>query len=66
MNFQIPTGFSIVDLHLPRNSLITPKTEMDRFIHDQFPYVEDKSIDKLPFEYPLRPSELSGISNPTV
>ena len=66
VNFQIPTGFSIVDLHLPPNSLITPKTEMDRFIHDQFPYVEDKSIDKLPFEYPLRPSELSGISNPTV
>jgi acetolactate synthase-1/2/3 large subunit len=66
LKYEIPTGFSIVDLHLPTNSLITPKTEMDRFIHDQFPYIKDQSIEKLPFEYPLRPSELSGISNPTV
>lgn len=63
---EIPSGFSIVDLHLPVNSLITPKTEVDRFIHDQFPYIEDELIEKLPFKYPAHPSELSGISNPTV
>ena len=63
---EIPSGFSIIDLHLPVNSLITPKTEMDRFIHDQFPYIEDELIEKLPFKYPAHPSELSGISNPTV
>ena len=62
----IPEGYSIIDLQLPSNSLITPKTEMDRFIHDQFPYIEDGSIAKLPFEYPERPSALSGLSNSTV
>ena len=66
LKYEIPTGFSIVDLHLPPNSLITPKTEMDRFIHDQFPYIDDESIALLPFSYPAHPSELSGISNPTV
>jgi acetolactate synthase-1/2/3 large subunit len=66
LKYEIPTGFSIVDLHLPPNSLITPKTEMDRFIHDQFPYIDDKSISLLPFSYPVHPSALSGISNPTV
>ncbi len=65
-SLEIPTGYSIIDLQLPSNALITPKTEMDRFIHDQFPYIEDGSIDKLPFEYPKRPSALSGLSNPTV
>jgi len=65
-SLEIPEGFSIIDLHLPSNSLITPKTEMDRFIHDQFPYIKDNSISNLPFEYPARPSDLSGIANPTV
>ena len=62
----LPRQACIVDLILPENSLITPKTEMNRFIHDQFPYINDESIDKLPFAYPERPSELAGQSNPTV
>ncbi len=65
-SLRIPQGYSIIDIHLPVNSLITPKTEMDRFIHDQFPYLEDGSIDNLMFNYPKHPSELSGFSNPTV
>jgi acetolactate synthase-1/2/3 large subunit len=65
-NLEISEGYSIIDLQLPENSLITPKTEMNRFIHDQFPYIRDESISKLPFAYPARPSELSGTSNPTV
>lgn len=65
-SLEIPNGFSIIDLHLPTNSLITPKTEMDRFIHDQFPYIKDDSIQNLPFKYPVRPSDLSGTANPTV
>jgi acetolactate synthase-1/2/3 large subunit len=48
----------IFDLFLSPDSLITPKTEVDRFIHDQFPYVADKSISKLPYKYPSRPSQL--------
>lgn len=56
---EIPDHYSIIDLHLPPNALITPKTEMDRFIHDQFPYIKDKSISKLPYQYPDRPSQLS-------
>ena len=48
----------IFDLFLSPDSLITPKTEMDRFIHDQFPYVADGSISKLPYKYPARPSQL--------
>jgi acetolactate synthase-1/2/3 large subunit len=62
----ISDGYSIIDLRLPAHSLITPKTEMDRFIHDQYPYIDDASISKLPHQYPVHPSELSGISNPTV
>lgn len=56
----------IIDLHLPPDSLITPKTEMDRFIHDQFPYPSNSSIKMLPYAYPNNPSQLSGISGPTV
>lgn len=63
---EIAPGYSIVDIQLPENSLITPKTEMDRFIHDQYPYIQDGSIEKLLFNYPERPSALSGQSNPTV
>lgn len=57
-NLQIPEGFSIIDLRLPQHSLITPKTEMNRFIHDQFPYINDDSISRLPYEYPKHPSLL--------
>ena len=56
----------VIDMHFPQNALITPKTEMDRFIHDQFPYIQDGKIKEIPFNYPDRPSTLSGISNPTV
>jgi len=63
---EIVPGYSIVDIQLPANSLITPKTEMDRFIHDQYPYLQDGSIESLMFNYPERPSALSGHSNPTV
>ena len=65
-SLDIPPGYSIIDLHLPSNALITPKTEMDRFIHDQFPYIEDNSIQELFFKYPKHPSALAGLSNPTV
>ena len=57
-SIEIPRGFSIIDLHLPTDSLITPKTEMNRFIHDQYPYIEDDSVGELPFPYPRFPSEL--------
>jgi acetolactate synthase-1/2/3 large subunit len=56
--FQIPEGFAIVDIQLPPNSLITPKTEMNRFVHDQFPYIEDGMAHKLPYSYPNHPSDL--------
>jgi hypothetical protein len=39
---------------------------MNRFIHDQFPYIQDDSIANLKFDYPDRPADLSGKSNPTV
>ena len=63
---EIPSGISIIDLKFPPNALITPKTEMNRFLHDQFPYVEDGSIERLPYAYPAHPSDLAGVSNPTV
>ena len=65
-NLTIKNGPLVIDMHLPQNALITPKTEMDRFIHDQFPYIQDGKIQEIPFNYPDRPSELSGTSNPTV
>jgi acetolactate synthase-1/2/3 large subunit len=55
-------GPMVIDMLLSPNSLITPKTEMNRFIHDQFPYVNDGSISELPFIYPTRPSDLSSTS----
>jgi len=64
--FKFSGGFEIIDLQLPPNSLITPKTEMDRFIHDQFPYPSDNLISSLPYNYPKNPSKLGGISDSTV
>jgi acetolactate synthase-1/2/3 large subunit len=49
----------IIDVHLPPGALITPKTEMNRFIHDQFPYESNTVIKELPYKYPKNPSELS-------
>ena len=63
---KIPLNYAIVDMQFPPNSLITPKTEMDRFIHDQYPYISDNSITMLPHNYPQRPSALLDLSNPTV
>jgi acetolactate synthase I/II/III large subunit len=63
---HIPRSYSIIDLQFPSNSLITPKTEMDRFIHDQYPYITDNTIAALPHNYPQRPSSLLDLSNPTV
>lgn len=57
-NLKIPSGYAIIDLKLPSDSLITPKTEMNRFIHDQYPYIKDGSILRLPNLYPEHPSEL--------
>lgn len=51
-------GARIIDVILPENSLITPKVEMDRFIHDQFPYGNLQNRDKPSFSYPDRPSQL--------
>ena len=58
---DLPDGFCIIDMLLPPESLITPKTEMNRFIHDQFPYIKDDSISKLPYEYPEFPSQMREI-----
>ena len=55
---EIPEGACIIDILLPPDALITPKTEMNRFIHDQYPYIEDGSIQKLPYSYPGKPSDL--------
>jgi acetolactate synthase-1/2/3 large subunit len=65
-DFQFHSGAEVIDLYLPPNSLITPKTEMDRFIHDQFPYPNDNSISLLPHRYPSNPSNLGGTSTSTV
>ena len=50
---------AIIDVHLPPGALITPKTEMNRFIHDQFPYESNTVIKELPFKYPKKPSDLN-------
>jgi acetolactate synthase-1/2/3 large subunit len=51
-------GAVVVDVAIPPNALITPKVEMDRFIHDQFPYDDrDHNLSPL-FGYPARPSML--------
>jgi acetolactate synthase-1/2/3 large subunit len=65
-SLEFSEGAMIIDIHLPPDSLITPKTEMDRFIHDQFPYIKDTSIERLPHPYPERPSQLAGVGEPTV
>jgi acetolactate synthase-1/2/3 large subunit len=49
----------IIDVLLPSGALITPKTEMNRFIHDQFPYESNSVIKELPFKYPKNPSDLN-------
>lgn len=58
-DLEIPKGVGIIDIKLHANSQITPKTEMDRFIHDQFPYIFDGSVSALPYPYPKKPSDFS-------
>lgn len=60
-DLMIPNGLCIIDLKFPEHSLISPKTEMDRFIHDQFPYIPDSLIYKLPYVYPKSPSLLGDL-----
>lgn len=56
----IATGPIILDVMLPEGALITPKVEMDRFLHDQFPYSHPADLGALmPNVYPARPSLLS-------
>jgi acetolactate synthase-1/2/3 large subunit len=57
-HLTIPNSATLIDLQLPPDALITPKTEGDNFIHNQFPYIGDSSIQKLHFSYPEKPSEL--------
>ena len=65
-NLKFSEKAEIIDLQLSPNSLITPKTEIDRFIHDQFPYPIDNSIHLLPYDYPSNPSKLGGVTASTV
>jgi len=65
-SLELPVGPVMIDVILPEGALITPKIEMDRFLHDQFPYTTKISDLGLPFAYPTRPSELSGTAGPTV
>ncbi|MDP7620069.1 MAG: hypothetical protein QF652_07495, partial [Dehalococcoidia bacterium] len=57
-DLELRDGPTIFDLCLPEDSPITPKAEMDRFLHDQFPYGESPSISPVGFDYPERPSQL--------
>ena len=58
-NITFPNKKIIIDMHILGDALITPKTEMDRFIHDQFPYINDGTIGYLPYSYPEKPSQLN-------
>jgi len=48
----------MVEVIISQGAMITPKTEMDRFLHDQFPYNQEMSDSGMPYQYPTRPSEL--------
>jgi acetolactate synthase-1/2/3 large subunit len=53
------SGPIIVDIVIPEGALITPKVEMDRFLHDQFPYAHAPELAGLmKHSYPDRPSLL--------
>jgi acetolactate synthase-1/2/3 large subunit len=49
---------NVIDLVIPQGALITPKTEMNRFIHDQFPYSVETVGARLPYDYPKHPNQL--------
>jgi acetolactate synthase I/II/III large subunit len=52
------TRARVIELILPSDSLITPKVEMNRFIHDQFPYGDNQTFKMFPTPYPSRVSEI--------
>jgi acetolactate synthase-1/2/3 large subunit len=52
------SGPQLIDLILPEDALITPKVEMNRFLHDQFPYSGNPGVSRLPYRYPKQPSDL--------
>jgi acetolactate synthase-1/2/3 large subunit len=58
---DVPTrsGPTIIDIVIAEGALITPKVEMDRFLHDQFPYAHAPELAGLmKRSYPDRPSLL--------
>lgn len=57
-NFDFTDKKIIIDMNILPGALITPKTEMNRFIHDQFPYTNNDAIKFLPYDYPKSPSQL--------
>ncbi len=57
-NLEIKDGPGLIDIWLPEDSSIIPKAEMDRFLHDQFPYGDSAPLQPIGFEYPERPSQL--------
>jgi acetolactate synthase-1/2/3 large subunit len=60
-NLNLTNTKVIIDMHLIPGALITPKTEMDRFIHDQFPYTNSEVIKLLPYGYPEKPSQMNSL-----
>jgi acetolactate synthase-1/2/3 large subunit len=58
-NFKFIYGPEVLELIHDANTLITPKVEMDRFLHDQFPYINDEKISDMHFQYPKAPSHLT-------
>ena len=57
-HWEFEEGPTLIDIWLPEDSNIIPKAEMDRFLHDQFPYGESARPQPIGFEYPERPSQL--------
>jgi acetolactate synthase-1/2/3 large subunit len=55
-------GACVIDVALPPNTLITPKVEMNRFIHDQFPYGTLMNRTVPLNNYPDHPSQLNTSS----
>ena len=58
-DWEFKEGPTLIDICLPDDSNIVPKAEMDRFLHDQFPYGESTRPQPIGFEYPERPSQLT-------
>lgn len=66
IDFSSPNS-CVIDVSIPPGALITPKLEVDHFLHDQFPYAPTIEGPGLPYRYPGRPSDLhSGAPSPNV